>query len=60
MMEAYVEQIEDSKGDIVDILYYCAWHIPKGVLVWPGFDWPDYDVHCAVCEMLIHKGANDE
>lgn len=59
-MSAYIETIEDDKGDLVDILYYCAWHKPKDVLPWPGYDWPDYDCHCDVCGDLVHKGEHDE
>lgn len=59
-MPAYIETIEDDKGDLVDILYYCEWHRPADVLPWPCYSWPDYDVYCTECGTLIHKGDNDD
>lgn len=58
-MPAYVEQIEDDKGDIVDILYYCSWH-SGDILPWPGYPWPDYDCHCETCGDLVHKGDESD
>ena len=58
-MPAYIEQVEDSKGDLVDILYYCSWCRPPEILPWPCYDWPDYDVYCCKCEDLVHKGTEE-
>jgi hypothetical protein len=60
MATAYVEMIEDDRGDLVDITYYCEWCRPLTVLPWPAFDWPDYDVHCCKCNTLVHKGAETD
>ena len=53
---------EDTMGDLCDIDYYCGYGdcgaeeiesiVPHR---WPAYSWPDYDVHCASCGMLINK-----
>jgi len=58
-MPAYVVEINDSKGDVVDRVYYCHWCRPVDLLPWPCYPWPSYDVHCDKCEELIHKGDDE-
>mgnify|MGYP001564767302 CR=1 len=56
--------IEDSRGDLVDIEFYCITdgRCGKGhlagtaPLVWPAFAFStDYDVHCNACGVLINR-----
>ncbi len=49
--------IEDARGDLVDIEYYCGYgQCGRGategleILNWPAYQWPDgYSVYCAEC-----------
>ena len=59
----YLDMIEDSNGDLVDIDYYHNFCAPPEVKEkggWPAPDWPDYDVYCAGCGELIHEGLSSE
>lgn len=59
----HVNMIEDTKGDLVDIEYFCdgacfTAHTGENYF---GHGWPcgsetDYDVYCAHCETLLWKG----
>lgn len=60
MAEAYFLDLEDEHGNVVDRAFYCAFHVPAEIYPWPGFDWPAYDVHCHVCNALIHEGDDDD
>ena len=59
----YLDMIEDSNGDLVDIDYYHNFCAPPEVKEkggWPAPEWPDYDVYCAGCGELIHEGLSSE
>lgn len=61
----YIEFVEDTGGDLVDLIYTCVDCVPyesglMSALHWPAYsDWPDYDVHCGKCEQLINKGRGE-
>lgn len=57
--------IEDIRGDLVDISYYCSsfcFERDTGELAtgnwYPGVE-TDYDIHCEGCGELIQKGISD-
>ena len=59
----YVEMIEDSQGDLVEIEYYCSaicYESDKGKSAsgqaWPGGMETDYDVRCSRCADFMWKG----
>lgn len=63
----YMEQIEDSHGDLIDLKFSCAacfenLHLYNEYSAdwWPAFLWPDYDAHCHACGKLLNKGKEDE
>lgn len=60
-MTTYLDLVEDSQGDLVDILYYCSFFCtPEDVRSkgsWPCPDYPDYDIFCSGCGTLMHKGT---
>jgi hypothetical protein len=59
----YLDMIEDSNGDLVDIEYYhrfCAPQELKDKGEWPAPEFPDYDVYCAGCGELINEGIGNE
>ena len=57
----YVKFIEDTQGDVVEILYACSRHcadtneFPEDS-AWPGRIETDYDVYCSVCGNLMWDG----
>lgn len=60
MSNFYLDFIEDSGGDLVDIDYFHRFCAPPELVAkggWPCPDWPDYDVYCTGCSGLIHKGT---
>lgn len=68
-MSVHVTYIEDSEGDLVDLVYTCSvWCYDEassalGVVsggAAPGTDMPDYDVFCYSCGVLMHCGGHDD
>ncbi len=58
MSNYYLDMIEDSNGDLVDIDYYhrsCASEELKNKGSWPCPEWPDYNVYCAGCKEIIYN-----
>jgi hypothetical protein len=65
----HVEMIEDDKGDLVDILYFCSAFCYESSQstdghayghAWPGGMETDYDVHCHRCGDLMWKGLEQD
>ena len=59
---AIMVEVNDSRGNLVDILFYCrdrdcAEDIDlTGVLPWPAYPFsPDYDVACETCHRIINR-----
>lgn len=57
---AIVSFIEDSRGNLCDILFHCRYCDPVTVAdIWPCYEFPaDYDAHCEGCGELINAVAN--
>lgn len=53
-----LEFIEDSCGNLVDVLYFHRFCAP-GLPDYPCPEWPDYSVYCEKCRELIHEGTED-
>lgn len=56
----YIELIEDTRGDLVDIVYYCSamcftLDTAKDAYGygWPGEIETDYYIYCQRCEVLL-------
>ncbi len=61
----HVNLVEDSKGDLVDIEYYCGALCARDANVpepsaWPGGMETDYDQYCASCGDHITCGLQCE
>jgi len=53
----YVILEEDSRGDLVEIKYFCsAWCAPPGAGAWPGGMETDSNVYCTECQDLMWEG----
>lgn len=51
--------IEDSHGNLVDIVFHCRYCDYGTADVWPCYEFPaDYDCHCDTCGELINAVAN--
>ncbi len=53
---------EDSRGDLVDIHFFCLACVAAttydAAQLWPAYDFsPDYDSSCTCCGKLIEKAA---
>jgi hypothetical protein len=59
---AYVVEVNDARGDLVDLLYYCYADAPttNSYLEWPAYEWPDYCVSCEECSTLLNRGQECE
>ena len=62
----YVNMIEDKRGDLVDIEYFCSGHCAvqkhgPAMLdnAWPAMESKDYDIHCSQCDDLIQEGNTE-
>lgn len=54
------EFVEDSHGDLVDVIYHCDdWAGGEGAEWWPAYEWPDYDVYCADCHQILNKADDN-
>jgi hypothetical protein len=56
---AMAEFIEDSRGDLIDMRYWCLDCADEDLYavayLWPAYDFsPDYDTHCEGCKALIN------
>ncbi len=58
MSNYYLEFVEDSQGDLVDVLYFhrsCASDELKALGSWPCPEFsPDYSTYCAGCDECIN------
>lgn len=61
----HVTLIEDARGDLVDVLYYCDQSCAtdagdSDAQWWPGGMDTDYDLYCSnpECELLIQHGLH--
>lgn len=62
MSNYYLDLIEDAEGTLIEVDYYhrgCAPEAVKARGGWPAPSWPDHDVYCAGCEVLIHKSTKE-
>ena len=54
---------DDDNGDLIDIEYNCedclAFNQLTSYAVWPGYEWPDYTVHCVSCGQVINEGTEE-
>jgi hypothetical protein len=61
----HVNMIEDKRGDLVDIAYYCSQRCADAAGIpqpsaWPGGMETDYDQYCAQCGDHIAHGLQCE
>ena len=56
----YINFIEDPRGDLVDLEYFCSTVCASDELValggWPTLDDTDSDIYCTECGDLIQRG----
>jgi hypothetical protein len=55
MSNVHIEFIEDTNGDVEDILYYHHSCAPEDVKGWPCPEAVDSPVYCARCRRRIHE-----
>ena len=65
MANLHVNLIEDERGNLVDILYYCSQICADAAgapypSAWPGGMDSDYCQYCEVCASLIEHGLQCE
>jgi hypothetical protein len=46
MSNVHIRMVEDSRGDLVDLIYYHHEHAPADVPGWPAPESVDYPVYC--------------
>jgi len=49
MSNVHILQVEDARGDLVDLVYYHHGCAPADVLGWPAPEAIDYPVYCEAC-----------
>lgn len=61
---AYVIEVHEDNGDLVDLRYYCQYHAPRVGIAWnhwPAFDFGDSCIYCeefAICGNLLNIGLD--
>ena len=63
-MATHVQMIEDDRGDLVDIRWYCSqWCATEDDApqpsAWPGGDETQSAVYCHVCGTLMWEGIGE-
>lgn len=55
MANVHIRQVEDARGDLVDLLYWHHECSPADVLGWPAPEALDYPVYCEGCDNRIYE-----